>query len=93
MTTIESSPIAEAKKNYERACGAVRGSDYTGFMLAMLTAFCVQDHWTNSTVPSIAAQFIAGLSVLFCVRTYYGRAQRSAEDAYHRLAGLGQYSS
>lgn len=93
MTIIESSAIAEAKKNYEQACGAVRGSDYTGFMLAMLTAFYVQDHWASTTVPSIVAQLVAGMMVLFCVRNYYRRAQRAAEDAYHRSAGLGQYTS
>lgn len=85
--------IADAKSTYDRACGAVSGSDYTGFLLALSVGFLTGDQFGSGTISTAVIQFGSGLLVLAAVRTYFRHHQRIAEDAYHRVAGLGKYAT
>lgn len=91
MNSSDSIAIARAKESFDRAKGAADGADYTGFLLALLVAFCVPELWTRTMTQSILLRFVVGMTVLFCIRLYYGRALRAAEDTYHRLAAIGKY--
>lgn len=85
--------ISDARSAYDRACGAVTGSDGTGYWLAFFVSIWTGDHPVTTSVPTWATQCAAGLLVLAIVRIYFWRKRRTAEDAYHRVAGLGKYAA
>jgi hypothetical protein len=92
MTNTDQTAIADAKSAYDRACGAVSGSDWTGFLLAMVIGFWTSEHFATSHASPFVIQLVCAVIVLAVVRTYYSRNRRSAEDAYHRIAKLGKYA-
>lgn len=92
MTDQDQAAIAEAKSAYDRACGAVSGSDWTGFLLAMVIGFWTSEHFVSSDISPIVIQLVGAVIVLAVVRIYYSRNRRLAEDAYHQIAKLGKYA-
>jgi hypothetical protein len=93
MPPTDPTLISDAKSEYDRACGAVTGSDYTGFLLALSVGFWTGDHPAIGIVPTLVVQFSVAFLVLAIVRIYFRRQLRAAEDAYHRLAGIGKYAA
>ena len=89
MVTEEFPQIIELKERYDFERGARWAAEESlAWIIAFETGWLIQIYshrWWLAVVVGIAAFFL--------VARFFGRREEIAEDAYHRAAGLGKYTT